>query len=267
MILPSDSPVGLAIGAAAALAYAVPALVPAPLSITTARASLRAAWLLHALTIGMGLFGQVPSFGFATVLSVTAWLALTIYGFESRNHPELHARRVPAALGACAVLLSLVFPGSPLHVDASPWLGIHLAVGVGAYGLFAAAVLYAGLMRRAERQMRSAGGVEGGVPLLTLERLTFQFVKAGFILLSATLLAGWFFGESIYGPGKAWRWDHKTIFSLLAWGVFAVLLIGRARFGWRGRKAVSVLYAGAGLLLLAYAGSRFVLEVILGRTT
>lgn len=60
---------------------------------------------------------------------------------------------------------------------------------------------------------------------------------------------------------------HKAVFSLLAWLTFAVLLLGRARFGWRGRRAARVLYAGAALLLLAYAGSRFVLEVVLGRAT
>ena len=101
--------------------------------------------------------------------------------------------------------------------------------------------------------------------MLTLERLTFRFVLAGFVLLTATLLAGWLFSETLYGPGKVWQWNHKTIFSVLAWLAFAVLLIGRARFGWRGRTAVRVLYSAAALLLLAYVGSRFVLEVLLGR--
>ena len=98
---------------------------------------------------------------------------------------------------------------------------------------------------------------------LTMERLTFRFVTAGFVLLTATLLAGWLFGETLYG--HAWKWEHKTVFSLLAWLVFATLLLGRSRFGWRGRSAVRVLYAGTALLLLAYVGSRFVMEVVLGR--
>ena len=103
------------------------------------------------------------------------------------------------------------------------------------------------------------------MPLLTLERLTFRFATAGFILLSATLLAGLLFSETLYGEGRSFKWDHKTVFSILSWLVFAFLLLGRLRFGWRGRKAVRVLYAGSLLLLLAYAGSRFVLEVVLGR--
>ena len=74
------------------------------------------------------------------------------------------------------------------------------------------------------------------------------------------------FGEAVYGPWHALRWDHKSVFSLLAWLTFAVLLVGRMGFGWRGRRAVNMLYGGSILLLLAYVGSRFVMEVILRRT-
>ena len=98
---------------------------------------------------------------------------------------------------------------------------------------------------------------------MTLERLTFRFVTAGFALLTATLVAGLLFGETLYG--RAWRWDHKAVFSVLSWLTFAALLLGRWRFGWRGRTARRMLYVGAALLLLAYVGSRFVLEVLLGR--
>jgi ABC-type uncharacterized transport system permease subunit len=163
-----------------------------------------------------------------------------------------------------AVLLALLFPGTPLHAMASPWLPLHWALGIASYGLFAAAVVHAWLMTRAERQMRLAADSHNGIPLLTLERLTFRLVSAGFVLLSATLLVGWLFGEQLYGM-HVWNWSHKTVFSVLSWLTFAVLLVGRSRFGWRGRKAVRVLYAGAGLLLLGYVGSRFVLEVVLGR--
>jgi ABC-type uncharacterized transport system permease subunit len=72
------------------------------------------------------------------------------------------------------------------------------------------------------------------------------------------------FGEVVYG--HAWRWDHKTVFSVLSWLTFVVLLVGRIGFGWRGKRASSVLYMGSAFLLLAYVGSRFVLEIILGRT-
>ena len=73
-------------------------------------------------------------------------------------------------------------------------------------------------------------------------------------------------GTPYSGKAYVWKWDHKTIFSVLSWITFAALLWGRARFGWRGRRAVRILYAGSGLLFLAYVGSRFVLEVVLRRT-
>ena len=162
-------------------------------------------------------------------------------------------------------MLALLFRGQRLNVAASAWLPLHLALGIACYGLFAAAVVHAWLMTRAERHIRQAEDPDSGIPLLTLERLTFRFVTAGFVLLSATLLAGWLFSDMLYG--RAWRWDHKAVFSFLSWLVFAALLLGRARFGWRGRNAVRILYAGSALLMLAYVGSRFVLEVILGRST
>ena len=128
--------------------------------------------------------------------------------------------------------------------------------------LIAAAVVHAWLMQRAEKAMRLGTTSETSMPLLTLERLTFRFVAAGFVLLSATLLVGGWFSELI---NERWVWNHKTVFSVLAWLIMGVLLWGRWRLGWRGRVAVRILYLGAGFLLLGYAGSRFVLEVLLSR--
>ena len=227
--------------------------------------SIAAVLLYSLLALAEGLLGQPPRFGFAPALSTTVWLVVTVYAVESKLIPELKARWALAAVGAAAVLLSLAFPGSSYNRIASPWLPLHWALGIASYGLFGAALLHGWLMSRTERLMRSAHAAEAGVPLLKLERLTFRFVEAGFILLTASLLAGWFFAETLYGPHLGSMWNHKTIFSVLAWLTFAGLLVGRARLGWRGRKARSVLYLGSGLLLLGYAGSRFVLEVVLHR--
>ena len=110
--------------------------------------------------------------------------------------------------------------------------------------------------------MRLGASADTSLPLLTLERLTFRFVAAGFALLSATLLAGWWFSGTL---NHGWVWDHKTAFSVLSWLTMGILLVGRWRLGWRGRTAVRTLYVGAGFLLLGYVGSRFVLEVVLQR--
>jgi ABC-type uncharacterized transport system permease subunit len=268
MILASDLPLNLWLGLPTAAAYALTALIGPRVAPAMGHRLLAVPWALHGLGLVFALFAPQDGavrFGFAPALSVTVWLMLTFYVLEQHWFPQLRTRWTLASVGAAVVVLTALFPGSALHMQASPWLPLHWALGVASYGLIAAAVVHAWLMMRAEKSMRQGADAHVGLPLLTLERLTFRFVNAGFVLLTATLAAGWLFGDSLYGAQAAWRWDHKTVFSLLAWFTFAVLLVGRSRFGWRGRKAVRVLYVGTLLLLLGYAGSRFVLEVVLGR--
>jgi ABC-type uncharacterized transport system permease subunit len=245
--------------------YAVAAL-PSARTERVAGSALIVGWLAHAVALALELGGvgrPVPGvrFGFAPALSITLWFVLAVYFVESRLVPILRVRRVLAVLGVVAVALALAYPGE-LFLQHNPFAPLHWLLGIASYGLFGAAVLHAGMLGAADRQMRAHAAPrpdgEAGLPLLRLERLTFQFVLAGFVALSATLLLGWWVTD-------IWRWDHKTVFSILAWLVFAALLIGRARFGWRGRRATRWVYAGAALLLLAYVGSRFVLEVVLHR--
>lgn len=263
MILASANPLSLFLSAAAAAAYAWPALAGGRMRLQTASALTGAAWLLHAVVLLWNMTGAPAMFGFAPALSVTFWLVAAGYALESQMYPQLPTRWTLGILGSVAVLLAAVFPGTPLSANASVWMPVHLAFGVASYGLFGTAVIHAWFMQRAENRIRQAAEPESGIPLLTLERLTYRFVLVGFVLLTATLGVGILFGESVYG--HALRWDHKTIFSILSWLTFATLLAGRHFFGWRGKRAARVLYIGSGLLLLAYVGSRFVLEVVLGR--
>lgn len=231
---------------------------------------LTAGWVLHALALallvaGTGRGDTGMHFGFAAALSATAWMVMGVHEIESRLLPLPAVRRVLAAIGMVAVSLIIAFPGEPLVSGASRWLPLHWTLGMASYGLFGAAVLHAVLLDAADRRMRLKLGPPGdpgpmGMPLLRLERLTFRFVEAGFVVLSAVLVLG--VATSLQTPGH-WRWDHKTIFSILGWITFAGLVAGRRAHGWRGRKATRWLYAGATLLLLAYVGSRFVIEVLL----
>ena len=269
MILPAPPSASLWVSAVlpvgAALGYAAVALAQRRLDARATRLGLTLAWLLHGAVLGAHLLGGPALFGFGPALSVTAWLVLMVYAVESHIYPQLKANALLLLLGMATVLLGWVFPGSPYPAVSSAWMPLHWALGVAAYGLIAAAVVHAWWMQRTERSIRRATApTEPGIPLLAIERLTFRFVTAGFVLLTATLGAGIWFSEAVYG--KALTWDHKRVFALLSWGVFAVLLWGRWRMGWRGRTATRMLYAGSGLLLLAYVGSRFVLEVLLQRT-
>lgn len=236
----------------------------------TWRFALVLAWCLHlaALVVDVAGIGSGRSvaegyaarFGFAPSLSMTLWLVLGVYLVESRFLPLPSAQRILSVLGVAVLLLAWIFPGEYRPQAGSPIAPLHWAMGLASYGLCGVAVMHAVMLNRAERQMRAQKGQGAsalGTPLLRLERLTFQFVTAGVCVLSLALLLGWF--------SPHWRWDHKTVFALLGWVVLAGLLTGRRVFGWRGRKATRWLYVGAALLLLSYAGSRFVLEVILQR--
>lgn len=233
-----------------------------------ARKTIVFAWALHGLQLAWAFIDAPDRFGFAQTLSITVWLVLSIYLVETRVYPAMPTRWALAGLGSVAIILALVFRGPRLPETSSPLLALHWALGLAAYGLLAVAVAHGWLMQRAERRIRlgTASERDNGMPLLRLERLMFRFVAAGFLLLTLTLVVGAFFGEQLYGTaGVGWHWDHKHLFTLLSWLVFAVLLFGHWRFGWRGQRAVHVLYTGAVLLLLGYAGSRFVLEVLLRR--
>ncbi len=257
--------------AAALLAYGLAAL---PLQRLSA-AALVGGWVLHGVLLvtdiaGVGLettsVNGGARLGFAPVLSMTVWLVIAVYTVESRLVPLPAVRRGLAVAGLLAVLVCAAFPGE-LRPITSRLAPLHFALGVGAYGLFGAAVLHALMLDAAERRLRPGSPASAqrpagplGMPLLQLERVTFRFVEAGFVVLSATLVLG-------VATTVQWRWgDHKAVFSILAWAVFAALLTGRHLHGWRGRRATRWLYAGTLLLLLAYVGSRFVLEVLLGRS-
>lgn len=209
----------------------------------------------------LGFHDAAARLGFGPVLSLTVCLALAIHALDGRFITVPVVRRVLAGIGAAAVVVQGLFPGEA-RVLGSAWAPLHWLLGVASYGLLGAAVLHAVLLDAAERrlrQRRSLAPVVAGMPLLQIERITFRFVEAGFVVLSAAIALG-----IVTSP--QWRWDHKTVLSLLGWSIFALLLAGRHGRGWRGRHATRWLYAGALVLLLAYVGSRFVLEVLLSRS-
>lgn len=260
----------VAIGAAAAVLAYLGALLPAAGERRWPHGLLFVAWLVHGalLVAGAGVWGSADQglrLGFAPVLSLTVWLVLAVHGIESRFLPVDNARRALALAGALAVALAWCFPGEVRAIAHSRWGPMHWVLGLTSYGLFGAAVLHAVLLDAADNRLRQRGaggsgaiGAGGGVPLLKLERLTFRFVEAGFVVLT---LALWLGMQSEAG----WQWDRKSILSVLGWATFAALIVGRLWRGWRGRQATRWLYAGSLLLLLAYVGTRFVYEVVLQR--
>jgi len=206
-------------------------------------------------------------FGFAIALSVMLWLAIALYWIESfyARMDGLQVLGLPAA--AVAALLPAIFAEAHVLTNAgSMAFRLHFLMAMLAYSLFTLAALHALLMAAAERGLhrgRISPLLAGLPPLLTMEALLFRLIHVAFVLLTFTLVSGVLFSETLFG--KALTFNHKTLFAILSWLIFAALLAGRHLRGWRGRVALRWTLAGFAALLLAYVGSRFVLEVMLGR--
>lgn len=156
--------------------------------------------------------------------------------------------------------------GQPVpSAAAQSWqITLHAVFALLAWATLSLAAVVAVMLLVQERALRShrmTRGVFAMPPLTLVEALLFQLVGWGFALLSATLLSGVLFVENLFSQHLV----HKTALSIAAWVVFGVLMFGRWRWGWRGRRAVRFTLAGAVLLLLAFVGSKFVLEILLGR--
>lgn len=232
------------------------------------RGLLLAAIVAHAIGLRLAIFdADGMRFGFAIALSVMFWLAMTMYWIES-FYTRMDGLLIPGLpASVLAALLPGLFADSHLLVNAdSLAFRLHFLVAMLAYSLFTLAALHALLMMVAEKGLHRghlSPLLAGLPPLLTMETLLFRLIHVAFVLLTLTLLSGIVFSESLFG--KAMSFNHKTLFAILSWLIFAALLYGRHRHGWRGRLALRWTLAGFLSLLLAYVGSRFVLEVILGR--
>lgn len=246
-----------------------PALAQPPRSLgLLARTWLLVAIIAHGVTVGSELFGGGQMrFGFAVAVSLMLWLALAFYWMESFYARMEGLQMLGLPLAAVGVLLPLAFPGQHLLVNADSLLfRAHFLIAMLAYSLFTLAALHAMLMMTAERSLhrgRLPHIVANLPPLLTMEALLFRLIHIAFALLTLTLLSGIFFSEALFGQALAL--NHKTVFAILSWLIFAGLLLGRHLRGWRGQLALRWTLAGFLALLLAYIGSRFVIEVLLGR--
>lgn len=222
--------------------------------------------LLHGGLVYESVLGRgVIMLGFGNSLSAIAWLTALIYWMTSHRASLVRIQAWVTVFAAIAILLPLVFPNAHTIPNSDALaLRAHLVVSLLAYSLFAIAALHAVLMTTLEKNLhRGAALQDGAPPLLTLEAVLFRTVTIGFILLTLTVFSGAFFSEELFG--KPLQFTHKIVFAMLSWGVFGGLLLGRHFRGWRGRMALYWTMTGFVLLLLAYVGTQFVLEVLLHR--
>lgn len=259
----------------AALLYATCAFLPTRHAVAISAGTL-VAWLLH----GVSLWSDVMTpgsfhVGFAMMLSAALWISVAAYWLENRNFALDGLRVLMLPFAALVVILPAIFPGSTVPLEGrSPLFSWHITIAILAYSTLTIAAFHAVLMALQESKLHAlsrtlqgsgwfAAIIDRLPALLTMEKLLFRLITFGFVLLTLTVVSGVLFSEQLFG--KAFKLDHKTIFTMLSWSLFGLLLAGRKWRGWRGKTALSFTLAGFSTLLLAYVGSRFVMEVILQR--
>lgn len=236
------------------LAFREPALY-----LAAAALAAHAAWLVDTLRPAGGL-----ALGIADSASVMG-LAIGAGGLLAAFAPRF---RTVAAV--CLGLAALLAAGTgsmpaPPEIAAGGWpLAVHVVLAMGSAGMFAIAavlVVLLALQDSALRDGRTGGWLATLPPVESLEHALFSVIGTGTAALTVAILAGLLFVTDLFAQHLV----HKTVLALVAWTIFACLLVGRWRFGWRGRKAARYTIAGFVVLAIAYFGSKFVLEIVLGR--
>ena len=204
------------------------------------------------------------SIGLLEAISLLAWTLAVLACLIAieRQYRVLGA----ILLGSAAVGATATGSGEKFHVDHVPeWeLSAHILLSMAAAALLFAAAVTATMLVLLDRRLRSRriSNLPSVLPPIdVLETVLFRLIGTGFALLTLALVTGFAFVTNLFEQHLV----HKTVLSLMAWVLFAILLFGRVRYGWRGRSAVRFTLWGFGILVLAYFGSKFVLEDIFGR--
>ena len=248
---------------AATAVFARPLTRRRPLPHAVGMSLAAAAVFAHAWVLFGIHRGGVDLHFFAALSLVGACIAaLCVLVNLARSVATLGVIVFPLAAGLLLVDVFAAPATQPLPIE---WqIKLHVVFALLGFSVLCIAALFAIFLWLQERALRlhRFGGLVSALPPLTLtEALMFQLIGAGFALLTLALLSGILFVDNLF----AQHLIHKTVLSIGAWAIFGTLLFGRWRYGWRGRRAVRLTLAGMALLLLAYFGSRFVLELVLKR--
>lgn len=222
--------------------------------------------LLHSVMLYHELFTTGGlNLSFFNAVSLAAWTVAGLLLVSALTKPVENLAILALPLAAITILLDLRYPGSHLLSEQSGWeLRLHVLTSMLAYSLLTLASAQAILLAIQDNHLRRhhpGGFIRALPPLQTMESLLFEMISLGFVLLSVALITGFMYLENMFAQHLV----HKTLLSIVAWVAFAVLLWGRYRFGWRGRKAIRWTLAGFAVLMLAYFGSKAVIELILKR--
>ena len=205
------------------------------------------------------------SFSFFSTASLVAMIVALLLLIATLNKPVEKLGIVLFPITALMLALDLTFSEKPHPLHTHNWeMTTHILTSIIAFSLLNIAALQAILLAFQNQQLKSHPPkrfVQSLPPLETMESLLFQMLAAGVFFLTISLLTGFIFVKDLFAQHLV----HKTVLSIVAWFIFSGLLLGRLRYGWRGITAIKWTLLGFLSLLLAYFGSKMVLEIILHR--
>lgn len=223
--------------------------------------------LIHAgLLFGAASADSGINLSLVGAASLVAWIVACLYLIGAIGRPIDNLGVIVMPLAAAAVLGDWFHPTQTPIALSSRAAAIHIVVALVAYSLLLLATVQSVMLLVQENKLRHKhpGGFLRALPSMqTMEEVMFQMIALGFLLLTVTLVSGIFFSEGVFGT--PFKLTHHIVLAALGWIVYAWLLVGRWRFGWRGRTAVHWTIGGFALLVLGYFGTKFVLEIILHR--
>ena len=223
--------------------------------------------VLHAALLYAGLRADSGiNLALTGAFSLVAWVVAVVYLLAAFTRPIENLGVIIMPLAGLTLLAAWLWPGRLLLAPASALQSAHIVVSILAYSLLTLAAAQSVLLLVQERHLHHkhpGGFIRALPPMQTMEALMFQLIGIGFLLLTLTVVSGALFSEAVFG--QPFKFTHHMVLSVFGWAVYAVLLLGRRRLGWRGRTAVRWTLGGFLLLLLGYFGSKFVLEILLGR--
>ncbi len=226
---------------------------------------LAAALLVHGLLLVASVQALGGRLGLMQALSLLTWQSALLLALLSQVTTLRPLRTAIYPLAAGGALLTVLLPQGASGSGPHDWrIALHAALSIFAAGLLTLAAAQAvalDLLDRLLHKPEQLARVLRMPPMQASEDWLFQLIGAGFFVLSLALLSGLFFVDDLFAQHLV----HKTALSITAWLIFAALLLGRRRWGWRGKRAVRWALSGYAALLLAYFGSKLVLEQILGR--
>lgn len=205
------------------------------------------------------------NFGFFNTAALVAWIVALLLLIAALGKPVIKLGAVIFPSAALMLGLDLLHAEPNQPVSPHGWaMSTHILTSIIAFSLLNIAALQALLLALQDQQLKSHPPkhfAQSLPSLQAMESLLFQMLSTGVLFLSVSLVTGFVFIEDLFAQHLV----HKTVLSILAWLLFTGLLLGRWRYGWRGQTALCWTLSGFVLLLLAYFGSKFVLELILHR--